>query len=321
MSLEHVFSTSGSTSAPRQWVRTRRQMEQEARMILGAWAPGVTDILSFAPTEHSYGMILGQVGADVTKARLQRCSLEKLVLPDLQVTGPTVILCIASTWTLLTSLLKRLAPQVPVLVLHSASTLPSKAYEVVNRFAGGNVRFVEILGSTETGAIAHRPIAEASMPWTVFEDVSLLSPIGVESRLKVHSRRIATAAGNQVAALTHQSDDWILAGDREQFQWLGRASQLIKINGVRQDLGVLRAELGAATQCQHLACVPLRDELRGEAYEVLFSSPTLSEASITLAIERLGVHFPKPVQIRRVEYLPLSASGKPQAWAIQQTGN
>ncbi|MGY2192713.1 AMP-binding protein [Pseudomonas pergaminensis] len=321
MSAEHVFRTSGSTSAPRQWARTRRQMEQEARMILGTWAAGVTDILSFAPTEHSYGMILGQVGADVTRARLQSCSLEALLLPDLQVRGPTVILCIASTWTLLASLLKRLVPQVPVLVLHSASALPSKAYAIVDRYAGQGVTFIELLGSTETGAIAHRPIGEAATAWTVFEDVSLLSPVGVESRLNVHSPRIARAAEGQVSALTHQSDDWILAVGHGQFQWLGRASQLIKINGVRQDLGVLRAELSAVTQCQHLACMPLRDELRGEAYEVVFSSPTLTEASLAQAIERLGVHFPKPVQIRRVEHLPLSASGKPQAWAIQQTGS
>lgn len=316
-----MFSTSGSTCTPRQWVRTRRQMEQEARIILGAWAPGVTDILSFAPTEHSYGMILGQVGAEVTQARLQCCSLEKLWLPDLHVSGPTVILCIASTWTLLASLLTRLAPRVPVLVLHSASALPPKAYGVVDRFAAQGVQFVELLGSTETGAIAHRPIGEVARPWTVFEDVRLLSPIGVESRLKLHSPRIARAANCRVAALTHQSDDWILANDPQQFHWLGRCSQLIKINGVRQDLGALRTALSAATGCEHLVCVPLRDELRGEAYEVVFSSPTATEASITQAIDGLGINFPKPMRVRCVEQLPLSVSGKPQVWAIQHTGN
>lgn len=290
-------------------------------MILGAWAPGVTDILAFAPTEHSYGMILGHVGADVTQARLQCCSLEKLWLPDLQVAGPTVILCIASTWTLLGSLLKRLAPQVPVLVLHSASALPPKACGVVERFSAQGVQFIELLGSTETGAIAHRPIGEVALPWTVFEDVRLLSPIGVESRLKLHSPRIARAANCRVAALTHQSDDWIVAKGCEQFHWLGRASQLIKINGVRQDLGVLRAQLSAATGCEHLACVPLRDQLRGEAYEVVFSSPTVTEASITQVIDGLGIDFPKPVRVRCVEHLPLSVSGKPQVWAIQQTGS
>lgn len=323
MSGEQVFSTSGSTSSPCQWVRTRQQMEQEAALVLGRWAPGVTDILSFAPPEHSYGMILGQVGAEVTHARLQQCSLENLVLPDLQVLGPTVILCIASTWKVLASLLERLVEQVPVLVLHSASVLPSGAHEVVTRFAGREVGFVEILGSTETGAIAHRPVVEetqAPIGWTVFEDVSLLNRTGIESRLEIHSPRIARAVGHRVPALTHQSDDLVVALDREHFHWQGRASQLIKINGVRQDLGVIQAELIAATHCQNLVCVPLRDALRGESYQVLFSALGHNEASILQAINRLGTHFPRPVQVRRVEYLPVSASGKPQAWAIQETG-
>lgn len=320
MATEHVFNTSGSTCAPRQWVRTRRQMEQEAGLVYGLWASGVRDILSFAPAMHSYGMILGPVAAEVTGARLQQCSLELQRLPDLSDLGPCVILCIASTWKLLPSLLQRLHGRQPVLVLHSASIVPSGAAAVVSRFAAPDVRLIEILGATETGAIAHRPIAaldETPLPWTPFDDVTLLNKVGTESRLELHSPRIARELAHRVPSLTHQSDDLVQVLANGQFQWLGRASSLIKINGVRQDLAVIRAELSHRAQCPNLVCVPVFDDLRAEAYEVLFSSTSLDEQGVRRALDALGAGYPRPLRITRVAHVPLSVSGKPQAWAIQ----
>ena len=71
MSAEQVFHTSGSSGAPRQWLRSRAQMEQEARLIYQRWAPQVSEIISFAPVSHSYGQILGETGASVHGAALQ----------------------------------------------------------------------------------------------------------------------------------------------------------------------------------------------------------------------------------------------------------
>ncbi|MFK0310326.1 AMP-binding protein [Pseudomonas sp. NPDC090233] len=318
MSAEHAFSTSGSTGAPRLWLRSMAQMEREAALILKRWAPDAREIFAFAPASHSYGMILGEVGARVLGARLQVCSLEQQQLPILDGEGPCVILAIASTWRVLPALLARLATRRAVLVVHSASLLPPDALAIVRRHAGPQVRFVELLGSTETGALAYRELDANSSPeqvWTLLDDVTLLSNLGQPCALEVASPRIAREPDQAEPAASHCCDDLVLASDARRFQWLGRASSLIKVNGQRLDLAHLACELQHRLQCPTLACVAVRDALRGEAYEVLFSSATLSERAVLQVLQQLPPSHPRPVAVRRLAELPLSATGKPLPWA------
>jgi len=318
VNAEHLFTTSGSTGVPRQWLRSRAQMEREAALILGRWAPGAREIFSFAPTSHSYGMILGEVGARVMNAQLQACSLEQQRLPVLDGDGPCVILAIASTWRVLPALLARLAARRSVLVLHSASLLPPGALATVQQHAGPQVRFVELLGSTETGALAYRELdgqSTAEQAWTLLDDVTLLSAVGQVCGLEVASPRIAREPGQALPAATHRCDDQVLALDSRRFEWLGRSSSLIKVNGVRLDLARLASELGQRLDCPALACVAVRDALRGEAFEVLFSGATLTERAVLDAFRALPPGHPRPVAVRHVTDLPLSATGKPQPWA------
>ncbi|MFJ4156121.1 acyl-CoA synthetase [Pseudomonas sp. NPDC089752] len=314
MSAEHLFTTSGATGVPRQWLRSVAQMEREAALILNRWAPNAREIFAFAPASHSYGMILGEVGARVLDAHLQVCSLEQQQLPLLDGDGPCVILAIASTWRVLPALLARLATRRAVLVVHSASLLPPDALAIVRRHAGPQVRFVELLGSTETGAMAYRELDASSSPeqaWTLLDDVTLLSHVGQPCALEVASPRIAREPHQALPAASHCCDDQILALDAHSFQWLGRASSLIKVNGLRVDLARVASELQQRLQCPTLACVAVRDELRGEAFEVLFSSKTLSERAVMHMFQQLPPGYPYPVAVRRVAELPLSATGKP----------
>ncbi|MNG68882.1 hypothetical protein D3C76_342810 [compost metagenome] len=318
MSGEQLFTTSGSTGAPRHWLRSQAQMTCEAGLILGRWAADAREILSFAPGSHSYGRILGEVGAHCLNARLQHCSLEQQVLPTLDGDGPCVILAIASTWRILPALLARLSVRRSVLVLHSASLLPTDALATVRHWAGPQVRFVELLGATETGAMAYRELNAQStpeQPWTLLDDVVLLGPLGEAGPLHIGSPRIAREQGHAAPAASHCCDDVVLALDARRFQWLGRASSLIKVNGQRLDLARLSADLGQRLQCPTLACVAVRDALRGEAFEVLFSSTSLSERALWQAFSALPAGHPRPVAVRRVAALPLSVTGKPQAWA------
>ncbi|MFJ2982790.1 MULTISPECIES: AMP-binding protein [unclassified Pseudomonas] len=322
MNAEHLFATSGSTGMPRQWLRSVAQMEREAALILGRWAPDAREIFSFAPASHSYGMILGEVGARVLNAQLQACSLEQQRLPVLDGDGPCVILAIASTWRVLPALLARLSAQRTVLVVHSASLLPPDALATVRCHAGPQVRFVELLGSTETGAMAYRELDAHSSPeqaWTLLDDVTLLSAPGRPCALEVASPRIAREQGQALPAASHCCDDQILALGPQRFQWLGRASSLIKVNGLRVDLARLASELGQRLQCSTLACVAVSDALRGEAFEVLFSSITLSERTVLEAFQQLPAGHPRPVAVRRVTDLPLSATGKPLPWAASMS--
>ncbi|MFB1633514.1 acyl-CoA synthetase [Pseudomonas sp. AP-1] len=322
MSADHLFTTSGTTAAPRQWLRSQAQMVSEAALIYGKWSPAVGEIISFAPTRHSYGMILGQVGAQVMNARLQVCSLERQQLPTLEGEGACVILAIASTWRVLPMLLKQLADRRQVLVVHSASVLPPGALATVHRFAGPQVGFVELLGSTETGAMAYRELQGTStpaQPWTLLDDVTLFSQIGEVGPLEVGSSRIARAHGADAAAARHRCDDLVQPLDARRLLWVGRASSLIKVNGLRLDLASLASDLSQRLECPALACVPRRDALRAETFEVLYSSGTLTEQAVLNAFDHLVPGHPRPAAVRRVVDLPLSATGKPQVWAASSS--
>ncbi|MGG5289212.1 AMP-binding protein [Pseudomonas shirazensis] len=322
MNAEQVFHTSGSSGAPRQWLRSRAQMEQEALLIYLRWAPQVSEIISFAPVSHSYGQILGETGARVSAAALQLCSFEQQQLPTLDGHGQCVILAIASTWKLLPALLKRLAGKRPLLIVHSASMLPPGALAVVQQFASAQVRFIEVLGSTETGAIAVRELDASStpeQPWNLLEDVQLLTPAGQPAPLEIASPRIARELGQACAAPSHRCDDLVQVVGPRRVRWLGRVSSLIKVNGVRLDLARLGAELGVLVGCSSLVCVQLRDGLRGEAYSILLADPLVSAGDVLDAFAQLTPGTPRPLHIRHIDHLPLSATGKPQAWAAAST--
>ncbi|MFB6847158.1 hypothetical protein ACFCXS_20180 [Streptomyces sp. NPDC056373] len=95
------------------------------------------------------------------------------------------------------------------------------------------------------------------------------------------------------------------------FRHLGRASRLIKVNGLRCDLA--RVEELARTRCPgvDLVCVPVGDPVRGEHYEVYYAGPRPAEpAALRRMLGRFPAGLPAPRAVHRVARVPRSATGK-----------
>ncbi|MFI6694585.1 AMP-binding protein [Streptomyces sp. NPDC050433] len=316
-SRSYVFRTSGSTAEPVSRIlsgaRLSADSTQLARLV-DPYAPQA--VVSFAPVRHAYGASATMLLPAVT-------GLPVWFWPTFDCPPPIVpaarIVVVAIPWTF--RILRRhprwLASFEHITFLHSSAELPPEAREL---YDGERTAVVEVLGSTETSAVAHRHGWDPSGPWTLFDDVTIASPTPDAGSNPPNTADGVplTVSGPRLAALPdgshpafHELDDLIRPLDDRRFLRLGRRAHLVKVNGVRHDLNGIAARLRAALDCADVACVRVPDPLRGETYDVLIAGGTgLTEDAVRATARDLGA---APREIRLVDRVPRSSLGKPLA--------
>lgn len=236
-----------------------------------------------------------------------------MAAPDPALGERTLLVCLPSTWTLLRRLADRLSQAGPVVAVHSTAPVPPAAYEVVDVLRDTEFRAVELLGSTETGAVARRalvPGPEEAL-WTLFDDVTPVWPNGVggEQPLRVAGPRIARAAGADRAPASVTLDDLVEPVDERRFRLLGRSTRLIKINGRRVHLEDVETTLQRAFPGAEMVCVAHRDAVRSEHYDLYYSGRA-TDAEVRSVLSTAFPDTPLPRRVGRVERIPRSATGK-----------
>ncbi|CCH32374.1 acyl--CoA ligase [Actinosynnema sp. NPDC047251] len=304
-----THSTSGTSGTPRQWYRDTGQAWCEAELLAGLLGPDRPDaIMSFAPPEHSYGTWTSVLlGAELGVPSWYRTGH-----------GPPIPGAAGSRWVVVTipsafgTMRRELDwfEGVQTAVLHSTAMLPAVADEVVARLGPDRCRLIELFGSTETATIALRQHGEPPGEWALLPDVRFTADVpraGDEFRLHVRSPRLAREPGRPRPD-SWLMDDWVRRTGPARFRFEGRRSRLVNVNGVRVDLDAVEARLRAAVPGVDLACVPTRDPVRGEHFELLVvSPPAVPYDRLAAAFERLGVC---PRAIAPVAAIDRSSTGK-----------
>lgn len=310
---ETAFATSGSTGEPVVWMRTRRQLDAEASLLRAVLGP-FEQVLSFAPPEHLYGRLLGRVLPRATGAPVLECWSRPLDPPLPPPGKRTLLVCLPSTWTVLRSLVPALRDLPGVTAVHSSGPPVPAAFDVAAALAGDRFRLVELLGATETGAIARRDLApeHRDPPWELLDDVTADLDGPEDRRLTVAGPRLARRSDLDRAPATHTLDDVIRPLGPRRFERIGRSSGLIKINGRRYQLERFEAALREAFPGRDFACVATADDVRAEHYEVYHSDLAghPDAEAIRAGLRRLLPGSPPPRRVHRVERLPASAAGK-----------
>ncbi|EFL30651.1 conserved hypothetical protein [Streptomyces viridochromogenes DSM 40736] len=316
-----AFATSGSTGPPVTWLRTEAQLRAEAELVheavLGSARFG--RIVSYAPPGHLYGRLYGHELPRLRDIPVTGLWDEPLTVPPLDDGAPTLLVCLPSTWQLLARHLPALARHGRVTALHSTGPATPAAHQVAGRLAETGFRAHELLGSTETGAVAHRPIAgkhTGGVPWRLLPDVEVLPGTLADDgaaarRLRVGSPRLARLSGAEAPPDDWELPDLVAPLGPRTFHHLGRASRLVKVNGVRCDLA--RVEDLARERCPglDLVCAPVSDPVRGEHYEVFYAGPeTVDPAALRRQLGRLPSGLPAPRAVHRVPQIPRGATGK-----------
>ncbi|MFG2876378.1 acyl-CoA synthetase [Streptomyces sp. NPDC048337] len=305
---DYAFHTSGSTGEPVRRTlsgdRLRADSEQLAR-LLRPYGPQA--VVSFAPSRHAYGASATLLLPAVT--RLPVWFWPAFDSPPPPVTARRIaVVAIPWTFRILARHPRWLAAFEHVTFLHSSAELPTEAARLCD---GRRTAMVEVLGSTETSAVAHRTGWDPDGPWTLLDDVSFAGPReGREIPLTVSGPRLSALPDGSHPA-HHEMDDLIRPlGDR-QFLRLGRRAHLVKVNGVRHDLNGIAARLRALLPGADVSCVRAADPLRGETYDVLVAGggPLTADGVRSLA-RGIGA---APREVRLVDRIPRGPLGKPLA--------
>jgi acyl-CoA synthetase (AMP-forming)/AMP-acid ligase II len=150
--------------------------------------------------------------------------------------------------------------------------------------------------------------------WTLFCDVDLVtdSDALAEQPLRVRSARLARRADEDQPSEQVTLEDLVRPVGERRFELLGRASRLIKINGRRVRLEDVEHALRSRFPHLDLVCVPRRDDVRAEHYELFYADATgeVTIQDIHALLAELFPGVPVPRRVVRVGAVPRSATGK-----------
>ncbi|GAB1333080.1 hypothetical protein ACE1SV_74190 [Streptomyces sennicomposti] len=164
---EVPFDTSGSTGAARRWFRLPRQMEREVELIGTHLVGPVDQVITYAPPQHLFGALFGQWLPRTAGIPVHHAWTDPFAPLPIRSGARVLVVCVPMAWSLLHRGRPALERARSVVALHSAAAPPPAAHRLVRR-AAPLLRAFELLGSTETGGIAHRPVApegSVAAPW------------------------------------------------------------------------------------------------------------------------------------------------------------
>ncbi len=311
---EVEFRTSGHTGSPTVWLRTREQLRAEAELIANELVGEVEQIVSFAPVEHLFGKLFAQILPELRGVPVHHLTHAPAGLPPEVEKKRTLFVCLPSSWLLLRHLLGQLKALPSAVALHGTGPTVQATGEVLKALSGNDFRAFELFGSTETGGIAHREITPPGVDagrWQLLPDVEFADP-GESPGQWLHIRSPRLARRGDMA---FKPESWrlpdVIHRDGRSFEFKGRASALIKVNGARVNLEELATALRNSVDGLDVACLPVRDPVRAEHYELFYSlDRDLSRQQIFARLRAVMPDFTPPRAMHQVRRIPRTATGK-----------
>ncbi|MBK0870244.1 acyl-CoA synthetase [Saccharopolyspora sp. HNM0986] len=317
---EIPFRTSGSANTPVVWWRTEWQLRAEADVLARELVGEVDQVVNFAPTDHLFGRLTGELLPDRLAVDVLNVGHEPTALPGSAMRKRTLFACLPSSWVVLRRSLSQLRELPASMALHGTGPTVDATDEVVSALADTQFRAVELFGSTETGGIAHRripPHRGSRGPWTLLSDVEFAECVSEQERypegewLSVRSPRLARRSDMTDPPAEWQLSDVVTRKGERSFDFGGRGTDLVKINGLRCELSDIADALREAVPGTDAVCVPVHDSVRGEHYEIFYRCErTLSAGQILQAIRSVLEDVVPPRAVHRVCRIPKTSTGK-----------
>ncbi|HEY6881389.1 MAG TPA: AMP-binding protein, partial [Polyangiales bacterium] len=287
-----IAYTSGSTGQPSAHVKTFGQLWSEPEAHLTGFVLWGERVVSAVPSFHIYGLLFGVMlpllggGSLSREAPLQPAEvLRALADARVLVAVPPHLSALAEYRAEAWPNLKR--------VFSSAAPL---APETSRALAMRGLVVTEVLGSTETGGIAHRSAPEA--PWVPLPGVQLA--IDAEARLSVEAPWCPRT-------LTHDRVEAVELG----FRHLGRSDAVVKIGGRRVDVGEIEARLKQAAGVRDARVLAVDSRgMRGTELWAVVEADGVDAGSLRSALRAHVDPVALPRRIRVVSALPRSHAGK-----------
>lgn len=251
--LEHAqlyFYTSGSTGEPKRIPRTLRQLLNEVQGLSQSFTFNEHAIaIATVSHQHIYGLLFKLLlplaagrsfyspqmafPEDVVQAQKQ---LEMLGLSNYLISSPALL----KRWT------TDVVLQHCQIVFSSGGKLESGVRPFLNR------PIIEVLGSSETGGIAHR--AQDEDAWTAFSNVAI----------RIEDQQLMVKSNHAY------EDDWITTGDGaawtdatcQTFKLMGRTDRIVKLEEKRLSLDAIEQSIQALDPVQQCHVLVIEHEHR-----------------------------------------------------------
>ena len=251
--LEHAqlyFYTSGSTGEPKKIPRTLKQLLNEVQGLSQSFTFDEHAIaIATVSHQHIYGLLFKLLlplaagrsfyspqmafPEDVVQAQKQ---LEMLGLSNYLISSPALL----KRWT------TDVVLQHCQMVFSSGGKLESGVRPFLNR------PIIEVLGSSETGGIAHR--AQDEDAWTAFSNVAI----------RIEDQQLMVKSNHAY------EDDWITTGDGaawtdatcQTFKLMGRTDRIVKLEEKRLSLDAIEQSIQALDAVQQCHVLVLEHEHR-----------------------------------------------------------
>lgn len=309
----HVaFATSGQSGRPDVWLRSREQLRAEVELLAQVIDGPVDRVVTYAPPEHLYGHLFGVLLPEHLGVPVRHLWRTPLSLPELPDNERILLVCLPATWVLLRRLAGRLRAAPAVTAVHSSGPITRHTRQVLRDLHGTAFQAVEILGSTETGAVAHRRLAPrppVPSTWTLFDDVTFVGTATGEQALRVASPRLARTPRLAGPPDTHTMEDLVRPVGQRQFELVGRATRMIKVNGRRVRLEDIEESLRSALPTTEVVCVPRVDDVRAEYYDLYYTGGPGPDAVRSALLAALP-GIPPPRLLKPVGHIPRGVTGK-----------
>ncbi|WP_433847302.1 AMP-binding protein [Acinetobacter proteolyticus] len=236
---EIMFFTSGSTGEPKKIERTLKQLLNEVVGLASSFQFNQKSVaIATVSHQHIYGLLFKLL---LPLATGRHFFIPQLAFPEDVIQAQQRLAQQGWSNYLISSpaLLKRwtqdLVLQQCELVFSSGGKLDAGVRPHLN------VPIVEVLGSSETGGIAHRQYEDAA--WTAFNNVEI--QIAVSTQLMVRSNH----AGESGWIITGDAAEWINI-DNKQFKLLGRLDRIIKLEEKRLSLDAIEHSLNTLVEVE-----------------------------------------------------------------------
>lgn len=309
--------TSGSSGQPKAIDKPLSILEKEVAQLQATWGESLSGVTTASTVSHQhiYGLLF-RILWPLSAGR-------PFLAQNWQY--PEQIIEHADQDTVLISspaLLKRLTPAEPAnryrAIFSSGGPLPLDAAKTCNTLFNSYPH--EVLGSTETGGIAHRQQRSSDTPWQAFVGTQI--DVNAEQCLKIKSPLVDIANWYQTA-------DQCELLDKQHFILKGRADRVIKIEEKRISLSEIERRLNQLDDITEAAVIPYQEPKRLITAAAITLSPIgqaklkqLGKGKFVLMLRQSLHQWIEPVGIPRrfrvVDEIPLNTQGKRLISDIEQ---
>ncbi|WP_038343620.1 AMP-binding protein [Acinetobacter sp. A47] len=236
---EVVFFTSGSTGEPKKIERTLKQLFNEVAGLAKSFQIRPSSVaIATVSHQHIYGLLFKLLLPLATGRAFFNAQLafpEDVIQAQQRLAQQGWSNYVVSSPALLKRWTQELELQQCDFMFSSGGKLDAGIRPYLN------VPIVEVLGSSETGGIAHRHQDEAA--WTAFDNVEIrISP---STQLMVRSDH----AGESGWIITGDAAEWADT-DHQQFRLLGRLDRIVKLEEKRLSLDAIEHSLNALPEIE-----------------------------------------------------------------------